>query len=391
MMRVRVVGAGLSGLASAWYLTKLGADVDVLEASPRPGGLIGTRVAPHGLVETAANALLWTPDVRALFADLALEPLRPQAESRRRYIARDGTPRRWPLTAFETAVTAARFFRHWAGRSLAPRAGESAAAWGRRTLGAAATQHVLEPALQGIYAAPADELSAAALGLGRRRPRPVLAAPRDGMGQLIETLRAALERRGVRIRFDAPVDRIDRGIPTMICTNAREAARLAASAGVEPLAAALQQVKMLPLVTATAFFEPGPSDVRGFGVLFPRGSARARGALFNSDTFAHRSTVRSETWIYGDARALEDDDAGIQRAIERDRRDTRVGSGALIGLHVTRVPTALPVYGHAILGVREACASLPPWLGVCGNYAGTVGVAALITRAREEAARLVST
>lgn len=390
MTRVRVVGAGLSGLASAWYLSKLGAEVEVLEASPRAGGLIGTRAESHGLVETAANALLWTPDVRELFADLALEPMLPRPESRRRYIAREGTPRRWPLSAFDTAATAARFGRHWAGRSLAPLAGESVAAWGHRTLGDAATRHVLEPALQGIYAAPAAELSAAAIGLGRRRPRPVLAAPREGMGQLINALRGALERRGVRLHFEARTDRIDPDIPTILCTNAREAARLAASASVEPLAGALQRVKTLPLVTATAFFEPGASDLRGFGILFPRASARALGALFNSDTFAHRSVARSETWIFGDARALDDDDADIQAAIERDRRANRVGSGALMALHITRVPSALPLYGDAILAVRDACASLPPWLGVCGNYAGTVGVAALITRARAEAKRLVS-
>lgn len=390
MTRARVIGAGLSGLASAWYLTRLGAEVEIVEASSRAGGLIGTRVERHGLVETAANALLWTPDVQALFADLAIEPVRPRPGSGRRYLARDGMPRRWPLSAVETAVTAARFGRHWAGRSLAPLAGESVAAWGRRTLGAAATRHVLEPALQGIYAAPAADLSAEALGLGRRRSRSGLAAPRDGMGQLIEALRDALVRRGARFRFDAPVDGVDRGVPTMISTNAREAARLAASAGVEDLAGALQRVQMLPLVTATAFFEPTPSDLRGFGVLFPRESARALGALFNSDTFAHRSEARSETWIFGDPRALAEDDAGIQRAIERDRHAHGVGSGALMALHVTRVPAALPVYGEAILAVRDACASLPRWLGVCGNYAGTVGAAALVTRARTEAARLLS-
>ena len=390
MTRVRVVGAGLSGLASAWYLTKLGADVEILEASARPGGLISTRVETHGLVETAANALLWTPEARELFAELALEPLLPRPESRRRYIAREGTPRRWPLSASETAATAARFGRQWARRSLLPLDGESVADWGRRTLGDAASRHVLEPALQGIYAAPADALSAEAIGLGRRKPRPSLAAPRDGMGQLIETLRAALERRGVRFRFDAPVDRLDPDIPALICTNARDAARLAASAGIEPLAGALRRVKMLSLVTATAFFEPEPSDLHGFGVLFARGSARARGALFNSDTFAHRSTVRSETWIFGDARALEDDDEEIRRAIERDRKACRIGSGAMLTLHVTRVPNALPLYDDAILAVRDACASLPPWLGVCGNYTGRIGAAALIAQAREQAGRLVT-
>ena len=117
MTRVRVAGAGLSGLVSAWYLSTLGADVEVLEATARPGGLIGTRVEAHGLVETAANALVCTNDVRELFADLGLELMTPRPESRRRYIVRDGVPRRWPLSPLETAATAARAGSSWATRA----------------------------------------------------------------------------------------------------------------------------------------------------------------------------------------------------------------------------------------------------------------------------------
>lgn len=389
MTRVRVVGAGLSGLASAWYLSRLGADVEVLEASARPGGLIGTRVETHGLVETAANALVCTSDVRELFEDLGLELLAPQPESRRRYIVRDGVPRRWPLSPLETAGTAARVGIRWATRTIAPRAGESVAAWGRRTLGSAATQHVLEPALQGIYAAPASLLSAEAIGLGRRRRRPGLAAPRAGMGALIGALHAALTRRGVRFTFGTAVEQIDRDAPTLICTNAPAAARLVASAGLEPLAESLRSVKTLPLVTATAFFEPAAADLRGFGVLFPPGAARARGVLFNSDTFMGRSDLRSETWIFGGADVLRADDTEVARAIQDDRRLIG-GAGAPVSVHVTRVPAALPLYDEAILAVRQACDALPPWLGICGNYAGQIGVAGLLARARSEAGRLLS-
>lgn len=390
MKPVRVVGAGLSGLAAAWYLAKLGAEVEILEASSRAGGLIGTRRESHGLVETAANALLWTDDVRDLFAELAVEPQFPRPESRRRYIVRNGVPRRWPLSPIETAATAARFASRWASGALAPRESESVAAWGRRTLGAAATEHVLGPALQGIYAAPSDQLSAEAIGLGRRKPRPGLAAPMGGMEALIDGLQAALLRRGVRIAFGARLDRIDRDRPTMICTSAPEAERLAGSAGLEPLATALRAVRMLPLVTATAFFEPAPGDVHGFGVLFPRHSARALGVLLNTDTFEHRGPARSETWIYGGGDALGEDHAVLRSAIERDRRVNRIGSGALVALHVTRVAAALPLYDGAIAGVRQACAALPAWLGLCGNYTGAIGASALITRARHEADRVVS-
>ena len=388
MTQVRVIGAGLSGLAAAWYLTKAGARVEIIDASSRPGGLIATSHLPQGIVESAANALLWTSDVQELFADLGITPVFPRRQSRRRYILRDGRPRRWPLSPIETFTAAATFGARWTAGSTAPFDGESVAAWGRRVLGRAATEHLLEPALQGIYAAPASSLSAGAIGLGRRRPRPGLAAPAGGMGELIAALHAALERSGARFHFDTRLDSLEPGARAIVCTDAPSAARLVSSAGIEPLAGALRRVQTLPLVTATAFFEPLPADLRGFGVLFPRGTARALGVLFNSDTFEGRGPMRSETWIYGDRALIDAGDAAITAAILEDRRHTASASTRPAAVSITRVPSALPIYDVAIGGVARALEALPPWLGVCGNYTGKIGVAALIARAKSEAGRV---
>ena len=55
MSDVGVIGAGLSGLATAWYLTEAGARVEVVDAAVRPGGLIQTERSIHGIVESAAR------------------------------------------------------------------------------------------------------------------------------------------------------------------------------------------------------------------------------------------------------------------------------------------------------------------------------------------------
>lgn len=387
MSRVRVAGAGLSGLAAAWYLARDGAEVEIFERASRPGGLIATRQTPEGIVETAANAFLWTPDVQALFAELAIEPAFPRSDSRRRYIVREGRPRRWPLSPLETLTTAATFGARWATRSTAPLDGEPAAAWGRRVLGNAAAHHLLGPALQGVYAAPAERLSARVLGLGSRRPRPGLAAPRGGMGTLIAALHAGLERLGARLHFGTPLDHLDPGVPTIVATSVSDAARLVSQAGIEPLGRALREVATVPLITATAFFEPRPADVRGFGVLFPRGSARALGVLFNSCTFDGRGPLRSETWIYAETALLDASDEAVTAAILADRRLTSPEARDPVRVSVTRVPRALPLYDDAISRVVDTLATGPGWLGLCGNYTGTVGVASLVTRARTEAAR----
>ena len=57
MRSVTVVGGGISGLATAYYLSLAGIPVEIVERSDRLGGLIATHRTPHGPVETAAIAM----------------------------------------------------------------------------------------------------------------------------------------------------------------------------------------------------------------------------------------------------------------------------------------------------------------------------------------------
>src|SRR5262249_28301906 len=152
---------------------------------------------------------------------------------------------------------------------------------GRRVVGPAATEWLIAPALQGIYATTPDVLSAEAIwgsdrgqtGVrpgsdqgqtrvrpgsdpagGRRSRRGPLIAPRGGMGALIDRLHAILRSRGVSFSFDTPVDRLDASAPTVICTNALAAARLLAPHA-PALAAAIARIRMVSLIIVTAFFE----------------------------------------------------------------------------------------------------------------------------------------
>ena len=57
MKAVTVVGGGFSGLATAYYLSRAGIPVEIVEKTDRLGGLIATLQTPHGPVETAAIGL----------------------------------------------------------------------------------------------------------------------------------------------------------------------------------------------------------------------------------------------------------------------------------------------------------------------------------------------
>lgn len=389
MTRACVVGAGLSGLVTAWGLARRGFHVEIVEREERPGGLIHTAHLPQGLAETGANAFVWTPAVARLFADLGVAPQFARDGSRRRYIFRGGRARRWPLKPIETVAAVARLGRSWAAGATRPLPRESADAWGRRVLGAGATDWLLSPALNGIFAAPAASLSAEAIGLGARRARPTLAVPAGGMGALIDALVGGLNARGAELRCGDEAAVVAAGMPAVICTGARAAAALLAPHQRE-LANAVARIRTLPLIAATAFFDPHPADLQGFGVLFPRGTARALGVLFDTEIFEDRGPWRVERWIYGDPGLLGCPDDAVAAAILEDRELLTGRRGALAAVHVSAWRDALPLYDQAVVDARAAASSMPPWLGVCGNYLGEIGVSALIERAETQAGRLAA-
>ncbi|HEX6323385.1 MAG TPA: hypothetical protein VFZ36_06640, partial [Vicinamibacterales bacterium] len=61
-----------------------------------------------------------------------------------------------------------------------------------------------------------------------------------------------------------------------------------------------------------------------------------------------------------------------------------------IAMHPRGWAAALPIYDGAVVEAAAASATLPPWLGVCGNYLGRIGVSALVERAEAEAGRIAA-
>ena len=158
------------------------------------------------------------------------------------------------------------------------------------------------PALQGIYASPPGRAVGvshfrASAPAARQAGRAAATAWASFIARLHDAAassaasRSSSTRRSIGHRS---------GRPTVICTNAPAAARLLAPhrAG---LAAAIGRIRMVSLVTATAFYRAArPNDCADSACSSrARPASRALGVLFNADIFAGRSTLRSETWIYG--------------------------------------------------------------------------------------------
>ena len=391
MKPARVIGAGISGLTTAWHLADSGFTVTVFDAAAGPGGLIQTRQSAHGPIETAANAFVWSDTVAEWFRRLDLEPVFARDESKRRYIYRDGRPQRWPLSIGESAVLAGPL-RHRRGLSTRGRPGtRDGGRVGRpraRAGGAAVAaraRHAGDLRVRGVGAVGARHLLRTAPG-----PRGGWPRRRAAWASLRRASAHGWSIAGFSSRFSARVETIDPQIPTAICTGAPAASRLLAEHAPD-LAARIAAVPVAPLATVTMFFAPHPEDLRGFGVLFPEPTGiHALGVLFNTDIFERRGHFRSETWIVGDRAAgmTAWTDAALQQALAADRKHLTGRRDEPVAIHITRWPSAIPVYNEAILDVKAGLASLPSWLALAGNYLGRIGVAALLDQGAEAALRL---
>ena len=100
-MRVVVVGAGISGLTSAYLARLAGHDVTCVDPASRPGGLIRSERVDGFLCEVGPQAVLDNaPDTMALFTALGLRArvLRAAPEANRRLIYARGALRPLPTS-----------------------------------------------------------------------------------------------------------------------------------------------------------------------------------------------------------------------------------------------------------------------------------------------------
>ena len=399
---ITVAGAGFSGLSTAYFLTKQGFKVRVVEKTDRAGGLIKTIRSPHGLVETAANGLLNSARLEAMCADIGVPLIPTRKQGRKRFIYRE-RPKQVPLRISEIFKMALRF--GVSARTLRPRQFETIGEWGRRVIGEGATDYLLTPALGGIYAGDPEQLSASLIfgraslpdHLATTRPaKPKVrgtVAPPNGMQQLIDCLRNYLAHAGVEFQFnrDAPVSLNE---ATVVCLSASAAARYFTEAAPE-FRERLGQIEMLSLATVTCFYSTKAANLNGFGCLFPRDQGfRARGVLFNDSIFAGRGPAHAETWIFGgslDPDVVKLSDAEFAALIASERAKFYGSEDEPLETYVTRWPNALPHYSIELEKILTALPPPPKNVALVGNYLGRIGLAKILERAAFVAEKWVRT
>jgi protoporphyrinogen/coproporphyrinogen III oxidase len=165
---VIVIGAGLTGLTTAWQLAKNGADVTVIESEEMVGGAVKSMRRDGYLVEHGPNSCTLTPELSQLVDALDLKALlriaAPQAQ--RRYIVRDG--RALAVPSSPLAMLRSPLFSFGAKLRLlaepfiarrTAQGDESVAAFVQRRLGAEPLTWAVDPFVSGVYAGDPAQLS----------------------------------------------------------------------------------------------------------------------------------------------------------------------------------------------------------------------------------------
>ncbi|MGD9708382.1 MAG: protoporphyrinogen oxidase [Halothiobacillaceae bacterium] len=410
-----VIGAGISGLSTAFFLRQRGMDAAVVEASPRAGGNI--RTDEHGgyLLEAGPNTLLDNhPAIRQLIDGLGLGEAVREAnrEAKRRYVVRDG--RAVPLPGSPPAFLTTRLFsfrgklRLLAEPFIKPADHEeSVAAFVRRRLGQEFLDWAIDPFVSGVYAGDPERLSVRAAtakvyalehehgsllrGALKKawavRKAEVQTGPvgrmlsfERGLGQLVDALAAAL---GESLFLSTPaqaIRQVDGGWQVETPRGTFGARSLVLALPVAAVADllephvgeavnALREIPYPPVVSVALGFrrEDVAHPLDGFGVLIPSKERRTTlGALFSSTLFEGRAPEGQVvlTAFIGGRRHEEVGDWGDARVIERVLDDL----GPILGLrappvmtHISRWPRAIPQYE---LGHLERVAALDTALAV---------------------------
>ncbi|NCG08588.1 MAG: protoporphyrinogen oxidase [Verrucomicrobia bacterium] len=170
MTKVCIIGAGISGLSTAWHLKKQGADCTVIETSKRVGGAIRTEQKESFLTEAGPNSIqLNSPEVAAFLESipgLKDQCITAKAAAKKRFLVRNGKVHpvpMGPLQALRTPLWSLRaklrVLKEPFISCYRKETDESVADFVTRRLGSELYRYAINPLVGGIYAGRPEALS----------------------------------------------------------------------------------------------------------------------------------------------------------------------------------------------------------------------------------------
>jgi len=438
MSDVLVIGAGISGLTTAFHLARSGLRVAVLEASPRVGGSLETRNAGPWRFEMGPNTVLENHEsVTRLVREAGLEGEKVTASpsARRRFLWKGGRLHALPTgplgfvrtPLFPTSAKLRLLREPWIAKGDPE---ETVASFVRRRLGQAFLDYAVGPFVSGVYAGDPERLSVrwavpkiAALerehgslirgAVARRKgpaPGGAMFSFREGLEELPRRLAREIGdvRTGVACQRvvhagdgfraetgDGPVEarRIVLAVPADVAARLLEDATGGRSSGFAEIPYAA-----VALVSTGWRRDDIAHPLGGFGFLAPRKEGlHVLGVLFPSEIFPDRAPAGHTVltaFVGGrtEPEAAAWDDERLMAEVVGELRRTVGASGEPVIREIRRWPRAIPQYevGHGrFLDLAAEIESSLPGLRIGGNCLRGVSVPDCIRNATELAAEIL--
>jgi len=447
-MHIAVIGGGISGLATAFWLRQKGCAVTVFERDKRVGGIIRSEQINGYTIDHAANCLMnFLPEVNHLIETVRLagERVFRDPAANKRYLLKRGKPQAVPLTPMDMLTSS---FWSWKAKlrigmepfiaTSKPETEETVADFIRRRFGGELLEQAIDPVVAGTLSGDPEQacvqsvmpqfykmeqqcgsvmrgmFSLKANGSHGHYPRQLFS-----FAQGMEALPTAIARYlGDRVRTGISVQAVDRigkrwmltaahgkavehieADAVVIATPGAAAARLLEPLS-EVLADQLKGIPYAPMAVMTLGFRK--QDIKhpmdGMGCLIPaREKKNILGMFWSSSLFADRAPNGHVlvTCYAGGMRnpdMLEHDDAQLLRLAMADLRDMLDIHGEPVFARVIRHTKGLPQYhlGHQQrLATVDAQLRLLPGLYLSGNYLDGVSVRDCIARGQRLSERIL--
>lgn len=445
-----ILGGGVSGLAAAFELKRLGmGPLRVVEARERVGGVIHSEYRDGFLAEAGANEMLLRSErVAQLIGELGLydQVLEAGELGKKRYLVRGGRLVALPsglLSALTTPVLSTlaklRLLRE-PFVSKGEGGGESVASFARRRLGREACDYGFAPLVSGIFAGDAERLSlrhafpklhafeqargsiirgamaASREGKAQGIPRPKrrLIAFRDGMSTLPQALAGELAD---ALTLDAEAERVERvaslwevalrdgrqlRAPALILAlPAHRLGELRVPSTLAPGVSTLAETPYASVVVVTLGYkrEQVRHPLDGFGFLCPPNEDRkVLGTLFSSSLFSGRAPeghVALQSFVGGarDPSAVDLDEVALLHRVQGELSALLGVDGEPVFRRIVRWRHAIPQYNLGHERFHEAADRIlaaNPGLALASNYLNGVSVGDAVESGLDAAARIHS-
>ena len=452
--QVVVIGAGISGLATAYRLAQAGLEVRVLEKADRVGGVVTTEQKDGFLVDLGPTSMLETsPKIRAFMEEIGLgdQRLYGNEQAHRRYILRGGRLRALPMTPLSFLTTRAFSLRAklrllqepFIGPAPADRE-ETIAEFVKRRLGREFLDYAINPFVAGVYAGDPKQLSVRSAvrkvyelerkygslikgqiqGAKERKRRGTgdktkakLFSFQDGMGQLPLTLSKAL---GDRVHTGAALQSLTpekTGGFRCVCEIQGKTESMAADAAVfaipayraAPFLQGLQkdispQLTSIPYAkVAVVFFGfSRPLSCRpldGFGYLVPEvEQRRILGTIWSSALFPGRAPkggAALTTFVGGmrQPELAELSEEALSTLVQDELRDIMSLNSTPDFIRIKKWAQAIPQYevGHSDkVAQLERLEEAHPGLFISGNFRAGISAADCVLNSEGVAKRVLA-